>query len=137
MWLCFSKTLFITKADGKGIDEAHIIFLNLDQRGYRKIRTPDQLEELIENRIKDHNLHYLFIDEIQNVKGFEEVINGFREDGNCSIFITGSNSYLLSGELVTKLTGRYLEFEMYTLTFEEYEQIKGFYGKKIDFNPAA
>ena len=137
---CGKSSLMIMIADEmreKGIDEAHIIFLNLDQRGYRKIRTPDQLEELIENRIKDHNLHYLFIDEIQNVKGFEEVINGFREDGNCSIFITGSNSYLLSGELITKLTGRYLEFEMYTLTFEEYEQIKGFYGKKIDFNPAA
>ena len=100
---CGKSSLMIMIADEmreKGIDEAHIIFLNLDQRGYRKIRTPDQLEELIENRIKDHNLHYLFIDEIQNVKGFEEVINGFREDGNCSIFITGSNSYLLSGELV-------------------------------------
>ena len=120
-----------------GVDEAHIIFLNLDQRGYRKIRTPDQLEELIGKKITDQELHYLFIDEIQNVKGFEEVINGFREDGNCSIFITGSNSYLLSGELVTKLTGRYLEFEMFTLTFEEYEQIKGFYGKTIDPNPAA
>ncbi len=137
---CGKSSLMLMIADEmreKGVDEAHIIFLNLDQRGYRKIRTPDQLEELIENRIKDHNLHYLFIDEIQNVKGFEEVINGFREDGNCSIFITGSNSYLLSGELVTKLTGRYLEFEMYTLTFEEYEQIKGFYGKIIDPNPAA
>ncbi|MCR4875916.1 MAG: ATP-binding protein [Clostridiales bacterium] len=137
---CGKSSLMMMIADEireKGADEAHIIFLNLDQRGYRKVRTADQLEELIENRIKDHNLHYLFIDEIQNVKGFEEVINGFREDGNCSIFITGSNSYLLSGELVTKLTGRYLEFEMYTLTFEEYEQIKGFYGKAIDPNPAA
>ena len=137
---CGKSSLMIMIADElreKGVDEAHIIFLSLDQRGYRKIRTPDQLEELIENRIIDHNLHYLFIDEIQNVKGFEEVINGFREDGNCSIFITGSNSYLLSGELVTKLTGRYLEFEMYTLTFEEYEQIKEFYGKTIDPNPAA
>ncbi|MBR6088459.1 MAG: ATP-binding protein [Anaerolineaceae bacterium] len=137
---CGKSSLMMMIADEireKGVDEARIIFLNLDQRGYRKIRKPDQLEELIENRIKDNNLHYLFIDEIQNVKGFEEVINGFREDGNCSIFITGSNSYLLSGELVTKLTGRYLEFEMYTLTFEEYEKIKGFYGKAIDSNPAA
>lgn len=137
---CGKSSLMMMIADEmrqNGVDEAHIIFLNLDQRGYRKIRTPDQLEALIENRIKDSNLHYLFIDEIQNVKGFEEVINGFREDGNCSIFITGSNSYLLSGELVTKLTGRYLEFEMYTLTFEEYEQIKNFYGKTIDSNPVA
>ena len=137
---CGKSSLMMMIADEireKGVDESHIIFLNLDQRGYRKIRTPDQLEELIGKRITDQRLHYLFIDEIQNVKGFEEVINGFREDGNCSIFITGSNSYLLSGELVTKLTGRYLEFEMYTLTFEEYEQIKKFYEKPIDPNPAA
>ena len=137
---CGKSSLMMMIADEireKSVDESHIIFLNLDQRGYRKIRTPDQLEELIEKRITDQRLHYLFIDEIQNVKGFEEVINGFREDGNCSIFITGSNSYLLSGELVTKLTGRYLEFEMYTLTFDEYEQIKEFYEKPIDPNPAA
>lgn len=68
----------------------------------------------------------------QNVSGFEEVLNGFRSEGEWSIFITGSNSYLLSGELVTKLTGRYLEFELFPLTFEEYEDMKSFYGKKID-----
>lgn len=75
-----------------------------------------------------------FIDEIQNVEGFEEVINGFRSEGDYSIFITGSNSYLLSGELVTKLTGRYLEFEMFPLTFDEYEDMKKFYGRDIDAN---
>ena len=136
---CGKSSLMAMIADelrNSGVDEKHIVYLNLDQRGYRKIKTPDQLEELIEERISGLELHYLFIDEIQNVRGFEEVINGFREDGNCSIFITGSNSYLLSGELVTKLTGRYLEFEMYTLTFEEYEQMKAFYGKEIDPNSA-
>ena len=79
-------------------------------------------------------MKYLFIDEIQNVEGFEEVINGFRSEGDYSIFITGSNSYLLSGELVTKLTGRYLEFEMFPLTFDEYEDMKKFYGRDIDAN---
>ena len=118
-----------------GIAEEQIIFLNLDQRNYRKIKTADQLEKLIEQHITSEGLNYLLIDEIQNVKDFEEVINGFREDGNCSIFITGSNSYLLSGELATKLTGRYIEFEMYTLTFEEYEQMKMFYHIDIDSNP--
>ena len=75
----------------------------------------------------------MFIDEIQNVAGFEEVINGFRGEGDYSIFITGSNSYLLSGELVTKLTGRYLEFEIFTLSFEEYLGMKEFLRKpKLD-----
>lgn len=117
-----------------GVEADNIIYLDLDKSENRKIKTPDQLEELIESKIKGTGLHYLFIDEVQNVTDFEEVINGFRSDGGFSIFITGSNSYLLSGELVTKLTGRYLEFELFTLSFEEYEQIKEFYGKTIDSN---
>lgn len=117
-----------------GVDAENIIYLDLDSRENRKIKTPDQLEALIESKIKNPGLQYLFIDEVQNVTGFEEVINGFRTDGGFSIFITGSNSYLLSGELVTKLTGRYLEFELFTLSFEEYEQIKRFYGKPVNPN---
>ena len=74
---------------------------------------------------------YLFIDEIQNVSDFEEVINGFREEEEYSIFITGSNSYLLSGELITKLSGRYLEFELFTLNFNEYLGMKEFLGKTV------
>ena len=77
---------------------------------------------------------YLFIDEIQNVKDFEEVINAYREEGTYSIFITGSNSYLLSGELATKLTDRYVELEMFPLTFDEYLEMKAFYGKAVDAN---
>ena len=90
------------------------------------------VQELKQNGVSDE--HIAFIDEIQNVKDFEEVINGFRTEGGYSIFITGSNSCLLSGELVTKLTGRYLEFEIFPLGFDEYEQMKTFYGKKIDNN---
>lgn len=116
------------------IGEDNIIYLDLDKRENRKIKTSDQLETLIESKIKNSGRKYLFIDEVQNVAGFEEVINGFRSDGGFSIFITGSNSYLLSGELITKLTGRYIEFELFTLSFEEYEQIKRFYGKPIDPN---
>ena len=117
-----------------GIQEENIIYLDLDKREYRKIKEADQLEELILSKIKSDEKNYVFIDEVQNVTGFEEVLNGFRTDGNCSIFITGSNSYLLSGELVTKLTGRYLEFEMFTLSFDEYIQMKQFYEKEVNSN---
>ena len=117
-----------------GVPDSNIIYIDLDKRGYRNIRTADQLDSLIEESTQMEGLKYLFIDEIQNVNGFEEVINGFRSEGGYSIFITGSNSYLLSGEIVTKLTGRYLEFEMFPLTFDEYEEIKKFYGKIIDAN---
>lgn len=117
-----------------GIKEENIICLDLDKREYRKIKEADQLEELILSKISSNEKNYIFIDEVQNVVEFEEVLNGFRTDGNCSIFITGSNSYLLSGELVTKLTGRYLEFEMFTLSFDEYIQMKQFYGKDVNSN---
>lgn len=67
---------------------------------------------LIEPQLAVSGTKCLFIDEVQNVEGFEDVLNGFRSEGGFSIFITRSNSYLLSGELATKLTGRYIEFEM-------------------------
>ena len=102
-----------------GIPDINIIYLNLDRRGFRNVKTADQLDALIEQRSAAEGIKYLFIDEIQNVKDFEEVVNGYREEGKYSIFITGSNSYLLSGELATKLTGRYLEFEVFTLTCAE------------------
>lgn len=117
-----------------GVSETNIIYLDLDKREYKKIRSAEQLDSLIESSSNMPGKKYLFIDEIQNVDGFEEVINGFRVEGNYSIFITGSNSYLLSGEIVTKLTGRYLEFEMFPLTFDEYEGIKRFYEKTISVN---
>ncbi len=134
---CGKSSLMQTIAEelvNRGVDSNAIIYLDLDKREYRKIKTADQLEQLIEGEKKKNGLNYLFIDEIQNVTGFEEVINGFRTDGDFSIFITGSNSYLLSGELVTKLTGRYLEFELFTLSFDEYIQIKHFFGKTVDPN---
>ena len=116
----------------EGIPTENIIYINLDKRGYKSIKNKDQLEKLIDDECQAKGTKYLFIDEIQNVDGFEEVINAFREEDEYSIFITGSNSYLLSGELVTKLTGRYLEFEMFPLTFDEYVGMKSFLGKPVD-----
>lgn len=117
-----------------GIKDEQIIYIDLDSRKYRKITHADELEQIIENNSISDEMKYLFIDEIQNVEGFENVINAFRTEGNYSIFITGSNSYLLSGELSTKLTGRYIEFEIYTLTFDEYEDMKKFYNKTVNPN---
>lgn len=116
------------------VDKKDIIYLNLDEKSYRYVHTDTQLEKVIDSLILDNDYKYLFIDEIQNVKDFEPLINSYRETGNMSIFITGSNSYLLSGELVTKLTGRYIEIEMFTLTFKEYLDMKKFYNKTISTN---
>lgn len=114
-----------------GIPADNINFFDLDSKDYNKILKPEQLEQLIQSVSDVPGTKYLFIDEIQNVTGFETVLNAFSGTNEWSIFITGSNSYLLSGELITKLTGRYIEFEMFPLSFEEYENIKNFYGKEI------
>lgn len=117
-----------------GISEENCIFIDLDSRKYNKIKTDQDLEDLLESYSNICGTKYIFIDEIQNIKNFEEVINAFRTDGEYSIFITGSNSYLLSGELVTKLTGRYIEFEIFTLSFYEYIEMKKYYNKQVDSN---
>ena len=132
---CGKSCLMQTIADElkeSGISSENIFYINLDKRGYKNIKNAEQLEKLIDEICVSKRIKYLFIDEIQNVTGFEEVINSFRENEDFSIFITGSNSYLLSGELVTKLTGRYLEFEIYPLTFDEYLGMKEFLGKQVD-----
>jgi len=131
---CGKSSLMATIADElreRGADEAHIVYLDLDRRPFRGVKTPDRLEAIIDERTPASGLTYLFIDEVQNVEGFEEVVNAFREEGRHSIFLTGSNAYLLSGELATRLTGRYLEFEMFPLTFEEYLGMKAFLGKPV------
>ena len=117
-----------------GVQEKDIIYIELDKKEYKNIKTPKQLEKVIDKQIVDNDFKYLFIDEIQNVKGFEPLINSYREYGNISIFITGSNSYLLSGELITKLTGRYIEIEMMTLSFYEYVDMKRFLNKSVNSN---
>lgn len=127
---CLMKTIR-QEIEDSGVDPANILYLDLDKRGLRSVKTKSQLEGLIDPIAEAPGRKYVFVDEIQNVKGFEEVINGFRTDGDFSIFITGSNSYLLSGELATKLTGRYIEFEMQTLTFAEYCEMKQFLGKRV------
>jgi Predicted ATPase (AAA+ superfamily) len=136
---CGKSSLMQTITDelrASGVSAERILYLDLDKRGFRHIKTADALEAAIESHVKSDELNYLFIDEIQNVTGFEEVLNGYRTEGGWSIFVTGSNSYLLSGELVTKLTGRYLEFELFPLNYQEYEDMKRFYGKPIDPNPS-
>lgn len=116
------------------VNTKDIIYINLDERGLTHIHTPRELEMQINTQILDNDFKYILIDEIQNVEGFESLINSYRETNNYSIFITGSNSYLLSGELTTKLTGRYIEIEMFTLNFHEYLEMKKFFGKEINKN---
>ncbi len=127
---CLMATI-VEELRDRGVEDKDIIYLDLDKRGNRSIKTPDQLEDKIESLLADDDFKYLFIDEVQNVRDYEEVVNAYNSDGGFSIFITGSNSYLLSGELMTKLTGRYVEFEMFTLSFSEFLDMKRFMGKEV------
>lgn len=130
---CGKSSLLLSvmaELQGQGVDSHDIIYLNLDAYGYTSVRTPEQLERLIAASMSDDHFKYLFIDEIQNVEGFETLLNAYRESGRFSIFITGFNSYLLSGELVTKLTGRYIEVPIFPLSFSESWQMETFLGIK-------
>lgn len=121
-----------------GVSKENIIFISLQKKGYKRIKTPEKLEMAIDKLSKGvEGTKYLFIDEIQKVKGFEETIDAYREEEDYSIFITGSNSYLLSGDLATYLTGRYIEFEINTLTFDEYVEMKDYFGLPVQYNNLA
>ena len=114
-----------------GVPKEAVVYLNLDKKGLKNISRPNQLEAAIDARMpKGAGFVYLFIDEIQNVDDFEPVINAYREEGNVSIFVTGSNSYLLGGELATKLTGRYIEFDLFPLSFREWLDMRALFGKQ-------
>lgn len=118
----------------EGTPLSNIVYIDLEDIVNKEICTADQLDDLISKSFYGTTGEkYLFIDEIQNVRDFENVINGYRKVG-ISIFITGSNSYLLSGELVTKLTGRYFEFKILPFSFDEVMEYKKLNGKNIDVN---
>ena len=130
----FLLRTIIEELKEKGVSDKDIIYIRLDVPPYNNLTLSEQLDNLIKESITDHDFKYLFIDEVQNVKDFEKVIDGYRALGNMSIFITGSNSYLLSGELVTKLTGRKIEIEVFPLNFYEYIEMKKFFGRDINNN---
>ena len=108
----------------KGIQESQIIYINFEYEDYAFIKTDTDLHEFITEKMVNKEKYYLFFDEIQNVKGWEKAINSFKSSKNVSIFITGSNSDLLSGELATHLAGRYVSFKIYPFTFKEVCQLK-------------
>ena len=117
----------------EGVHENAMVYLNLDKKGLKGIHRPEQLESAIDALMpKDVEEVFLFVDEIQNVENFEPVINAYREEGNVSVFITGSNSYLLGGDLATKLTGRYIEFDLFPLSFREWLDMRAFLGIRGD-----
>lgn len=107
-----------------GIKEDHIIYINFELLEYEELQDYKKLHTYIKENIKDDKTYYIFLDEIQRVEKFETVINSLRASlDNISIFITGSNSKLLSNELSTVLSGRYVLFNIYPLSYKEFTKL--------------
>ena len=117
--------LIIEELINRGISEDNIILINFESSKYKNVSNSRELDLLIFDLTRDITGNfYLFFDEIQNVDGWEKSINAYRVDYDCDIYITGSNSKLLSGELATYLTGRYMEIKMYPFSFKEFLDYK-------------
>lgn len=114
----------------KGIDDKHIIYINFEDLEYSNISDYLELNKYIKEKIIDDKKYYLFFDEIQLVESWEKTINSFKATLNVSIFITGSNSKLLSSELATLLSGRYISFKIAPFTFSEVVELKGLKEKR-------
>ena len=102
-----------------GVNEENIIHVNFESAMYDDIKNYKDLYKFVKENIKKGKM-YLLLDEVQNVESWEKAINSFKVDFNIDIYITGSNAYLLSSELSTLLSGRYIEIKMYPLSFKEY-----------------
>ena len=115
----------IEELKNKGINEDHIIYVNFEFIEFEELTDYKKLNNYIKEKIKDSSMYYIFFDEIQNVENFEKVVNSLRASQKVSIFITGSNSRLLSEELSTILSGRYVSFRINPLSYKEVLQLKG------------
>jgi predicted AAA+ superfamily ATPase len=107
-----------------GVEISHIIYMNFEDLSYSFIANEIDLHKYIMEKVVDDKKFYLMFDEVQNVANFEKAINSFRVTINCSVFLTGSNGKLLSGELATHLSGRYVSFKIMPFSFLETCEIK-------------
>ena len=117
---------------GKGIDEAHIIEVNFEDISFEKIRTATKLDAYIKEKIQDNDKYYIFLDEVQHVRNFEKVLTSFRATLNCSLFVTGSNSKMLSGKMASLLVGRCIEFRVMPFSFKEAVEYLQLTGKQVN-----
>ncbi len=131
---CGKSTLLQLYKDylfNNGIDSKQVISINFDDYKYYDLLDTKALHTYIDERIIENEKMYIFLDEIQNVKDYERVVNSFYLNDQVDIYMTGSNSYMLSGELATLLTGRYIQIDMLPFSFSEFVEING-YGDNLE-----
>jgi hypothetical protein len=113
------STIYANWLRGQGVDEAHIVTIDLEDRRNKRLRDPDALLEYIDSKIQDNSVHYIMIDEIQHVSEFEDVLNSYLKMPNADVYVTGSNARFLSKDVVTTFRGRGEEIRLYPLSFRE------------------
>ena len=113
-----------------GIDDAHIIYVALDDRLNAALRNPDAMMAYVKSRITDAGLYFILLDEVQYMDEFEDVLNSFLHIRNAEIYVTGSNSHFLSTDVITEFRGRGFEIQMHPLCFREF--VSAFDGSEDD-----
>jgi predicted AAA+ superfamily ATPase len=134
---CGTSTLFelyIEELKAGGVSDDQIILINLEDEDLYELLDHKKLHEYIKTRLLKDKWNYIFIDEIQNCKNYEKAVSSLYLKKNLDIYLTGSNAYILSGELATKLTARYIEIDMLPLSFEEYSEAVKNPDKRERFN---
>ncbi|QIM62947.1 ATPase [Pasteurellaceae bacterium Orientalotternb1] len=111
----------------RGVQNEQIIYINLESFAFSELKSAVKLYEFVKSQIRSTEKHYILLDEIQDVREWEKAVNAFMVDFNVDLYITGSNSQLLSSELSTYLAGRYVEIPIFTLSFQESLAFKAAY----------
>ena len=120
---CGKSTLFELFQDyllSNNVDSSQIISYNLEDGELADIEDSKALYELVNNKLVPDKMNYIFLDEVQRVPNFQKAVDSLFIKKNCDVYITGSNAYLLSGELATLLSGRYVQIKMLPLSFKEF-----------------
>lgn len=114
------STIYANWLREQGVDDSHIVNINLEDRRNKPLRDPDALLAFIDSRLTDDRMHYIMVDEIQLVPEFEDVLNSYLDMNNADVYVTGSNARFLSKQVRTEFAGRGEEVRLHPLTFNEY-----------------
>ena len=134
---CGKSTLLQMFADEllqNGVTQEQIQFYNFEDLDTLALGDIFQIHTHIKHKLIDDKMNYIFLDEVQNIKEFQRLVDSLFIKKNCDVYITGSNAYLLSGELATLLTGRYIETELLPFSYVEYVDFLNTYSEKLQKN---
>lgn len=115
--------LFKQQLQKEGVDNDHIIEMAFDDFGNRKYRNPDKFYQYIKSLIKDENMYYILLDEVQMMNEFEDVLNGLLHIPNADVYVTGSNAKFLSKDIITEFRGRGYQIHISPLSFSEFMSV--------------